>query len=469
MKKAISLFLMFIVAFFMLIGAYAPALIRTNAAGASLTTTLTDGAIQRGSKKTFDVWARNAEGEKIPSRVTLNGEDIKANWDDTDKTSYTLHFSKQGTNTVAVFAGDASKNYTLTYKKASNGDVIGKAAWSIELFTIGCGYLVEPFQFDIIEGENAADALLRIVRENGYIAYYGGSTDAAFYLAYIADGNKTEKTYNSYTSSSAPGNPRKLNLSPSVPEVLYPHLEKTMSFFDDKDYSENWQGYIGEFVISNGSGWMYSVNNVFPNVGFSDCYLSDGDVVRVQFTLAYGADIGGTSALGAGEDLPDSSFFNIANKDRLTDSLSRVRNEDRKSGSSVYSAYASAKNTAMILDASQSTVDNACEALNKSMLPAATVTKPTEALQTTVSNTVMATESVHVSNSEYGGLSEFTQEKSAAVSDSASSQTQYSPSQQTAPNDRKKSVFVIIVAALGIITAGIAAILLNTRKRKKEV
>ena len=54
---------------------------------------------------------------------------------------------------------------------------------------------------------------------------------------------------------------------------------------------KTWKGHLGEFVITNGSGWMYSVNNVFPNVGFADTYLSDGDIVRVQFTLGYGADI----------------------------------------------------------------------------------------------------------------------------------------------------------------------------------
>ena len=53
--------------------------------------------------------------------------------------------------------------------------------------------------------------------------------------------------------------------------------------FDINDYEENWKGKIGEFVFSEGSGWMYSVNNIFPNVSFSDIYLSDGDVVRVQF------------------------------------------------------------------------------------------------------------------------------------------------------------------------------------------
>ncbi len=38
---------------------------------------------------------------------------------------------------------------------------------------------------------------------------------------------------------------------------------------------------------------MYSINNIFPNVNFADGYLSDGAVVRVQFTLGYGSAISG--------------------------------------------------------------------------------------------------------------------------------------------------------------------------------
>ena len=85
-----------------------------------------------------------------------------------------------------------------------------------------------------------------------------------------------------------------------LPEILVPHLKKTMTFFEPNDYAENWVGFLGEFALTNGSGWMYSVNNVYPNVGFADTYLSDGDVVRVRFTLGYGADIGGFGAIGTG-------------------------------------------------------------------------------------------------------------------------------------------------------------------------
>ena len=40
------------------------------------------------------------------------------------------------------------------------------------------------------------------------------------------------------------------------------------------------------------SGWMYSVNGVFPDVGTSSYYVSPGDVIVFSFTCNMGEDIG---------------------------------------------------------------------------------------------------------------------------------------------------------------------------------
>ena len=150
----------------------------------------------------------------------------------------------------------------------------------------------------IYEGETAADELLRLLKDSGYLCYYGGTTKESFYLAYIANGNITAENYNGYKKSASPKSAKSLSINAKIPKVLVPHLKTTMTFYDENDYKNNGKGYLGEFLFTNGSGWMYCVNNVFPNVGFADTYLSDGDVVRVQFTLGYGADIGGAAAVG---------------------------------------------------------------------------------------------------------------------------------------------------------------------------
>ncbi len=56
---------------------------------------------------------------------------------------------------------------------------------------------------------------------------------------------------------------------------------------------------LGEFDGSPGSGWMGTLNDFFTNYGFQEFSakngkLSDGDEIRVMFTLNLGADLGGT-------------------------------------------------------------------------------------------------------------------------------------------------------------------------------
>ncbi len=50
-----------------------------------------------------------------------------------------------------------------------------------------------------------------------------------------------------------------------------------------------------EFDVGELSGWMYSVNGWFPNYGCSSYELSDGDVIRWQYSCDLGEDIGGSN------------------------------------------------------------------------------------------------------------------------------------------------------------------------------
>lgn len=55
---------------------------------------------------------------------------------------------------------------------------------------------------------------------------------------------------------------------------------------------------IYEYDCGDLSGWMYKVNDWFPNYGCSRYALSDGDVVCWLYTCELGDDIGGYNALG---------------------------------------------------------------------------------------------------------------------------------------------------------------------------
>lgn len=51
--------------------------------------------------------------------------------------------------------------------------------------------------------------------------------------------------------------------------------------------------HLYEFDCGDLSGWMYSVNGVFPNYGCSKYYLKEGDVICWRYTCDLGRDIGG--------------------------------------------------------------------------------------------------------------------------------------------------------------------------------
>jgi hypothetical protein len=105
------------------------------------------------------------------------------------------------------------------------------------------------------------------------------------------------------------------------------------------DGSPHYSGYLSEKDESALSGWMYSVNNVFPSQGIAEKQLNDGDVVRFQYTIVKG-DVGGSSdGLGASS---------LADKDALTAKIAEIRAADAESdyGAAYVNALAVLKNLA---------------------------------------------------------------------------------------------------------------------------
>ncbi len=271
------------------------AAVSTQKGSYTIETTLSDGLIQKTSRRTFFVMAKDGDGNKVTPTATFNGVQLSPTWDDATQTSFTLEFTVEGENTVIVSAGDTSLTYTITYNPAEDGEYVGQAVFAIEAFSLGEGYVIEPVLTDIYAGDCAAAVLMRLLERNGFTASYTGSIEGGFYLATIKDG----------TIPNIPVTPS------NAPAELVEALNTWGITLEDR-YNEN---ELGEFDYCYASGWMYCLNNVFPNVGFSDAYLSDGDVVRVQFTVAYGSDIGGGYAMGGSDN---TSFYPVANKDRLT-------------------------------------------------------------------------------------------------------------------------------------------------------
>jgi len=76
------------------------------------------------------------------------------------------------------------------------------------------------------------------------------------------------------------------------------HLEFTNTPIYNSAYIEGINN-IYEFEVGERSGWMYSVNGVFPNYGSSRYALQDGDAISWLFTCDRGDDIGGGDASGS--------------------------------------------------------------------------------------------------------------------------------------------------------------------------
>lgn len=322
----------------------------------TLTTNLpAESFSQKGSRRTFDVIARDADGNKLPVsdvKVTLNGAAVNYNWNDDVKTSYTLKFTKAGENILVINARDKkSLTYTINYTPAAAGETIGQAVVTVEAFTLGGGYIIEPTYVDIYEGDSTANALVKLLTERGFTYTNTGSIESSFYLATISS--------NQLSSIDVTG--------ASIPTGLLEKLaEKGIDISDRSDPTT-----LGEFDYTSFSGWMYCHNNVFPNVGFSGNYLADGDVIRVQFTLGgYGADIGGGYAMGG----VSTDYYPVADKDALTSRIAQINAEIKKNANylkdnGLQTAYDNAMTVLKDLLSPQADVDAALAALNKTPTP----------------------------------------------------------------------------------------------------
>lgn len=270
----------------------------------SLQVGLDDDITTRSQYITFDVFAK-INGEKADNKVvsvTNNGEDVPINWTDPAKTSYTVTL-EEGMNELIVVMSDGEQSVQHTsyieYSPAPIGAVIGEYVLSMDAAVAGLGHLIEPKVLPIINGDNAAHHIVRALQEENFTFSNTGHIDNNFYLGTVFGGNLEEKT--DYT----------------FPEAI---VEAAATHEFELRYDFSPENGLGEFMLSGGSGWMYAVNNIFPNVGFADYYLLDGDVMRVQFTLNLGYDLGGGDPTFAARN----NFFTIVTKDALTTKVARI-------------------------------------------------------------------------------------------------------------------------------------------------
>ena len=284
----------------------------------TISTPFDSNTLLTSARATLDVYAKDAQGNKLPMSkvtVTVNGEVASVNWDDHIKTSYNFVFV-DGENTVVITATDGTYTKIKTYTVICDLTKPTTVTVSIEAFSVGLGYLVAPVDFELNDqnlsdmaehyGYESAEAFkekLSMAHILDYVLYtYGLEMDYQGSL---------ESTWNGFYMSSISGIP---DTTISVPEELAEALEMNGYYIDEYVSDE---GTLCEFDVTWGSGWMYTVNGAFPNIPFCDYVPQDGDVMRVQFTLAYGSDIGDWGFMG-------EPFFELVDRDTITKLIAKA-------------------------------------------------------------------------------------------------------------------------------------------------
>lgn len=142
----------------------------------------------------------------------------------------------KATITVTTAEGGHSATSVITVReKPVTPEVKQKIQFSVEKRTTGKGDIIAPSSVAIEKGDTAFTVLKRIVDAKGISIQYIGS-GATLYVSAIDN--------------------------------------------------------LGEFDEGTGSGWMYSVNGVFPEYSAGLYALKEGDVLRWRYTKNLGADLG---------------------------------------------------------------------------------------------------------------------------------------------------------------------------------
>lgn len=223
---------------------------------------------------------------------------------------------------------------------------IGTVTVSIEKFTIGQGYLIEPMQVVLHEGDTCANLVKDILKKNNY-EIEASTTSNGWYLSGIKNADNG--------TTKIPDVIKNMDTQINGVEIIYPPDDTAKNIM----YPD-----LCEFSYHKNAGWMYSVNGMFPGVGMAAWTPKDGDVIRVQFTVyGLGADLGSQYSENSIKAL------NIANKEKLTKKIAEY-NAQKEKWDSIYSApdrYNYAMEVLEKLDSKQWKVDDALEQLEQIM------------------------------------------------------------------------------------------------------
>ena len=163
--------------------------------------------------------------------------------------------------------------------RAYAAEQIGTVTFSVERFSVGKGYVVEPVVLPIYAGDTVKSVT---ERKLGNAAVFDAADDGKG-LVSVTNGDKADQKSDIPVYITALTQNKATN---DIPNAAMPALQK------------------GSYIDT--SRWIYSVNNTYPQVRMDQLTLSDGDVVRVMFSLTgNGLDVGNLDAGNPGAEIAD--------------------------------------------------------------------------------------------------------------------------------------------------------------------
>ena len=197
-----------------------------------------------------------------------------------------------------------SAETTEPQAQTTTASVIGTVTVTVEKFTIGQGYIVQPTKITIRQGDTAATVFEKVMKLNAY-TYNGGIGEYGFYVDSINNADSLKVDI-----------PKEISSMPATKFGSAPLNQKN-------DGNKLANKALGTGSYCGMAGWMFTVNNQFPSVAADQVNLKNGDLIRWQFSLyGYGADLGKDTS--SYTSIPKVT---LANKDALIRELAAVNSK----------------------------------------------------------------------------------------------------------------------------------------------
>lgn len=157
---------------------------------------------------------------------------------------------------------------TLYYEYVNDADepIDNYIYCSVKAPSVSLGEII-PLTKIVFDGENCAEIFVDLLEEEGLIPVYSGTTDEWFYLSAIEGIDTSQIT---------------------IPDNIKAFLTE-----EGINHTENVsvEGTLGEFDLTDASGWIFTINGEMPSVGMCDYVPQIGDEIELIFTLNYGEDL----------------------------------------------------------------------------------------------------------------------------------------------------------------------------------